>query len=60
MKEYWKDYAELCTETGRFYKKHWLGVIVINVVSSAAVLAWFNRERIKDALEEKFHKGEAK
>lgn len=60
MKEYWKDYAELCKETGRFYKKHWLGVIVMNVVGSAAVLAWFNRESIKDALEEKFHKGEAK
>ena len=56
MKEYWKDYAELCKETGRFYKKHWLGVIVMNVVGSAAVLAWFNRESIKDALEEKFHK----
>lgn len=60
MKEYWKDYAELCKETGRFYKKHWLGVIVMNVVGPAAVLAWFNRETIKDALEEKFHKGETK
>lgn len=60
MKTFMKDYAELCKETGRFYKKHWLGVIVMNVVSSAAVLAWFNREGIKDALEEKFHKGEVK
>lgn len=59
MKNFLKDYAELCKATGRFYKKHWLGVIVMNLVSSAAMLAWFNRENITEALEDKFHKDEA-
>lgn len=30
MKQFWKDYGELCKETGRFYKKHWKGAIVLN------------------------------
>lgn len=59
MKKFLKDYVRLCKETGRFYKKHWLGVIVMNLVSSAAMLAWFNRENIKEALNDKFHKDEA-
>lgn len=32
MKEFFKDYGELCKETGRFYKKHWFGTIVLNGV----------------------------
>lgn len=41
MKQFWKDYGELCKETGRFYKKHWKGVIVLNAVIIGAELAWF-------------------
>ena len=58
MKNFWKDYAHLCKESGKFYKKHLLGVIVLNVAVVGAELAYFNRDRIKDAIEEKFHKGE--
>lgn len=58
MKRFFKDYAGLCKETGSFYKKHWLGVIVMNVIGTAAMLAWFNRENIKDTLKDKFHKDE--
>lgn len=60
MKEFMKDYAELCKETGKFYKKHWLGVVLVNVIPMAAFLAWCSRDSIKDTLEEKFHKEEAK
>ena len=58
MKNFWKDYAHLCKESGKFYKKHLLGVIVLNVAVVGAELAYFNRDRIKDAIEEKLHKGE--
>lgn len=41
MKQFWKDYGELCKETGRFCKKHWKGVIVLNAVIIGAEVAWF-------------------
>jgi hypothetical protein len=41
MKEFWKDYVELFKETGRFYKKHWKGVLVLNAAVIAAELAYF-------------------
>lgn len=59
MKKFFKDYVELCKATGTFYKKHWLGVVLINVIGSAATLAWFNRENIKDTLKDNFQKDEA-
>lgn len=59
MKEFVKDYAELCKVSGRFYKKHLLGVIVMNAVVIGAEMAYFNRANIKNKLEEKFHKKNA-
>lgn len=41
MKDFWKDYGELCKETGRFYKKHWKGVIVLTAVIVGAEVAYF-------------------
>lgn len=41
MKEFWKDYWELCKISGRFYKKHWKGVIVLNAAIMGAELAYF-------------------
>lgn len=61
MKVFMKDYAELCKVTGRFYKKHWFGLVVMNAAVVGAELAYFNRDKIKDKLESKFHKnGEEK
>lgn len=56
MKQFWKDYGVLCKQSGEFYKKHWKGVIVLNVVVGGAELAWFFRHQIKDKIGEKFHK----
>ena len=56
MRNFWKDYAELCKEAGRFYKKHWLGCIVLNAVMIAGQYAWFYRDDIKDKLTSKFVK----
>lgn len=41
MKQFWKDYGELWKETGRFYKKHWKGTILLNAVIIGAELAYF-------------------
>lgn len=59
MKKFWKDYADLCKESGNFYKKHWLGVIVLNAVLIAGEFAWWKRDEIKDHVESKIKKGES-
>lgn len=41
MKEFVKDYGELWKESGRFYKKHWKGVLALNAVIIGAELAWY-------------------
>lgn len=56
MKTFWNDYKGLCKETGRFYKKHWKGVVALNVVTYVATIAWYGRDAIKDMIEEKFSK----
>lgn len=47
MKDFWKDYVGLCKETGRFYKKHWKGVIVLNAVIFGAECAYFKYQSKK-------------
>ena len=59
MKKFWKDYADLCKESGNFCKKHWLGVIVLNAVLIAGEFAWWNRDEIKDYVESKVKKEES-
>lgn len=56
MKTFVKDYVKLCKESVGFYKKHWFGVVVLNVVVTAGTLAWYGRGEIKNQIEEKFHK----
>ena len=48
MEQFWKDYGELCKETGRFYKKHWKGVIVLNAVILGAEIAWFRQGKAQE------------
>ena len=59
MKKFWKDYANLCKESGNFYKKHWLGVIVLNTVLIAGGFAWWKRDEIKDRVKSKIKKEES-
>ena len=51
MAEFWKDYGKLCKETGKFYKKHWRGVIVLTAVIVGAELTYLERYQIKDKIE---------
>ena len=41
MKEFWKDYMELCKESGKFMKKHWKGCVILNVAIIGAEVAYF-------------------
>lgn len=41
MKEFWKDYGNLCKESIGFCKKHWKGVIVLNAAIIGAELAYY-------------------
>lgn len=59
MKKFWKDYADLCKESGRFYKKHWLGVIALNAVIVAGEFAWLKRDDIKETVKSKLKKEES-
>ena len=56
MKNFWKDYYQLWKDTCKFYKKHWLGVILMNVGILSAEAVYFERNIIKDKIEEKFSK----
>ena len=42
MKDFWKDYGELCKSSGRFYKKHWKGLLVLNaaIIGVEFAFAW--------------------
>lgn len=40
MKTFWKDYWELCKESGKFYKKHWKGVVLLNAAIIAGETAY--------------------
>lgn len=44
MKQFWKDYGNLCKETNQFYKKHWKGVIVLNAVIIGVECLWLKRK----------------
>lgn len=60
MREFMKDYAKLCKNSGAFYKRHWKGVVVMNAVIVAAEYAYIYRDKLRETLEEKFSKNKKK
>ena len=56
MKDFFKDYKELAVDTGRFYKKHCIGCIILNTAISAVTVGYIFRDYIKDKLKEKTEK----
>ena len=59
MREFVKDYMKVCKDYGKFCKKHGKGLVVVNAVLIAGEFVYFYKDSIKDALEEKFNKGES-
>ena len=58
MRTFVKDYVDLCKESGKFYKKHWKGTVLLNTVIIVGEFAWFYKDQIKEIVKEKFHKDE--
>ena len=60
MKTFFKDYGQLCKQSGAFYKKHWLGIINLTLVGYAlSVLMVWPKELRKewvDKIKSKFKK----
>lgn len=40
MREFVRDYVDLCKESGKFYKKHWKGLVVLNALIIGGEYAW--------------------
>ena len=61
MREFVKDYVDICEASGRFYKKHWKGVILLTAVIIGAEYAWskYNEKRLKIYAKEVLEKEEA-
>ena len=56
MKAFFKDYWELCKQSGDFYKKHWKGTLVLNAVLIGGELIYFHKDEIVDTVKEKLPK----
>ena len=56
MKAFFKDYWDLCKQTGDFYKKHWKGTLVLNAVLIGGELIYFYKDEIVDTVKEKLPK----
>ena len=62
MKTFFKDYGELLKQTGHFYKKHWLGTIVMNIVAGGVTVLMYTpkatKKAVVDNIKDKFKKGD--
>ena len=56
MKAFFKDYWDLCKQSGDFCKKHWKGTLVLNAVLIGGELIYFYKDEIVDAVKEKLPK----
>lgn len=53
MKKFFEDYKDLCKHSGRFYKEHWLGTIIVTAIGMILSLAPLAVLTIKDKREMK-------
>ena len=56
MKAFFKDYWDLCKQSGDFYKKHWRGTLVLNAVLIGGELIYFYKDEIVETVKEKLPK----
>ena len=50
-KKYFEDYWNLCKETGRFYKDHWFGTLIVTTVGTALSFSPMLVLAVKDKIE---------
>ena len=51
MKKFFEDYKDLCKHSGRFYKDHWLGTLIITTVGLGLSLAPIAILEIREKIE---------
>ena len=60
MKTFFKEYGQLCKSSGQFFKKHWLGTIVMMIVSCGLSILIFwpkeLKEEVMNTIKDKFKK----
>ena len=56
MKAFFKDYWDLCKQSGDFYKKHWKGTLMLNAVLIGGELIYFYKDEIVETVKEKLPK----
>ena len=56
MKAFFKDYWDLCKQSGDFYKKHWKGTLVLNAVLIGGELIYFYKDEIIETVKKKLPK----
>ena len=59
MKTFINDYADLSKHTAKFYKKHVLGVTVVNTAIVVGMIVIGNSKVIKNKIKDKIKKNEA-
>lgn len=59
MKTFINDYEDLCKHTAKFYKKHMLGVTVVNTAIVGGMIVIGNSKAIKNKIKDKIKKNEA-
>lgn len=53
MKNYFKDWLEITKQTGIFYKKHWLGTFVFELVTAIGIIAAIvGFDKLKEKIQE--------
>lgn len=58
MKTFINDYADLCKHTAKFYKKHMLGVTVVNTAIVGGMIVIGSSKVIKNKIKDKIKKNE--
>ena len=56
MKAFFKNYWDLCKQSGDFCKKHWKGTLVLNGVLIGGELIYFYKDEIVETVKEKLPK----
>lgn len=52
MKEFVKDYVELCKHSNQWMKKHWKGYTLLCLLTVGGEFAYFYKDEIKDKIED--------